>query len=174
MKYFQDCTTIEEVKNRYRKLAFQHHPDLGGSTATMQEINNEYEKAIQQAKTGKKASTDEWIKEQEMASDYRQVIDELIKMKGIEIELCGLWLWITGETKQHKDQLKAAGCKYAAKKKCWYWKPENLKYRKKRKGELSMNEIRNHFGSQKVHAEEEQPRRQRETTQVNSAPTLFG
>jgi DnaJ-class molecular chaperone len=42
MIYFKDCTTIEEVKAHYKKLAKQYHPDMGGDTATMQAINREY------------------------------------------------------------------------------------------------------------------------------------
>jgi DnaJ-class molecular chaperone len=40
--YFSKCSTVEEVKSLYRTLAKQHHPDLGGDTATMQEINSQY------------------------------------------------------------------------------------------------------------------------------------
>jgi hypothetical protein len=29
----------------------------------------------------------------------------------VEIEICGLWVWVGGETKKHKDTLKAAGYK---------------------------------------------------------------
>jgi hypothetical protein len=38
-----EAKTIEDLKALYRKLAFTHHPDLGGNTTTMQEINAEYE-----------------------------------------------------------------------------------------------------------------------------------
>ena len=32
---------------------------------------------------------------------------------GLEIEICGLWMWVGGETKKHKDALKDAGYKWA-------------------------------------------------------------
>lgn len=34
---------LDELKTIYRNLARKHHPDLGGATATMQEINAEYD-----------------------------------------------------------------------------------------------------------------------------------
>jgi hypothetical protein len=34
---------LDELKTLYRGLARQHHPDLGGATSTMQEINAEYD-----------------------------------------------------------------------------------------------------------------------------------
>lgn len=43
MKYFKDGLSVEELKQEYRTLAKKHHPDLGGDTATMQEINSEYD-----------------------------------------------------------------------------------------------------------------------------------
>ena len=41
MRRINDCKTLDEVKAQYKKLAKQYHPDLGGDTATMQEINKE-------------------------------------------------------------------------------------------------------------------------------------
>ena len=41
MKWFNNPRTLEELKKQYKKLAVAHHPDLGGNTADMQEINNE-------------------------------------------------------------------------------------------------------------------------------------
>ena len=53
--------------------------------------------------------------------EFRQIIDLLMKLEGIEVELCGSWLWIGGNTKEHKDALKAAGCRWCSKKKLWSW-----------------------------------------------------
>jgi preprotein translocase subunit Sec63 len=41
--FFKNCTSLDEVKKRYKELALKHHPDRGGDTATMQKINAEYE-----------------------------------------------------------------------------------------------------------------------------------
>src|SRR5215207_7797316 len=50
--YFSDCTTQGEAKTKYRELVKQHHPDAGGDTATMQEINAEYSRFMSEgAKT---------------------------------------------------------------------------------------------------------------------------
>ena len=39
MKWFQNITTLDELRSEYRRLALLHHPDKGGSTADMQEIS---------------------------------------------------------------------------------------------------------------------------------------
>ena len=44
IKWFKNVETIEQLRKLWRKLAFQHHPDRGGDTRTMQEINDEYDR----------------------------------------------------------------------------------------------------------------------------------
>ena len=39
--YFEGANTLEEVEARYRDLARQYHPDLGGNAAAMAEINRQ-------------------------------------------------------------------------------------------------------------------------------------
>lgn len=39
--YFEGANTLEKVEARYRDLARQYHPDLGGDAATMAEINRQ-------------------------------------------------------------------------------------------------------------------------------------
>ncbi len=35
----------------------------------------------------------------------------------------GCYVWIMGETKPHRDALKAMGCRWSPKKSAWYWSP---------------------------------------------------
>ncbi len=44
--YFDNMNTLDEVKVRYKILAKRLHPDAGGDTAIMQEINEDYQTAI--------------------------------------------------------------------------------------------------------------------------------
>lgn len=44
MGYFQNINSLAELKKSYRVLALQNHPDKGGSTETMQQINLEFER----------------------------------------------------------------------------------------------------------------------------------
>lgn len=46
MKYFKNIRSIAEADALYRKLAKQFHPDRGGDTEIMQDINEEYEQVI--------------------------------------------------------------------------------------------------------------------------------
>jgi curved DNA-binding protein CbpA len=44
MKFFVNIKSLADLKKQYRQLARENHPDLGGSTQTMQMINAEFEK----------------------------------------------------------------------------------------------------------------------------------
>lgn len=45
MKYFSNISTIEELKNLYRRYVVTMHPDKGGSEAEFKEMQAEYERA---------------------------------------------------------------------------------------------------------------------------------
>ena len=152
MKYFTDVKTLDELKKAYRRLAMQYHPDCDGSTEAMQEINNEHDALFEILKrqhnaqaqadtTGKTKATTE------TAEEFRQILDILLRLDGLEIELCGSWLWIGGNTKANKDKLKAAGCRWSKSKGKWYWHHAEAGSRWYR-GKSSMAEIRTKYGSQ--------------------------
>jgi len=134
--YFDNCTTVEEAKKLYRKLAMQYHPDRGGNTKTMQEVNVEYQQLLESFD----GQTDGDYTYRYDQQKEQQVIDKIyellaLHLDGVEINLIGLWVWITGDTKQHRKVLKDAGCKWHSKRECWYW--QNGKKRFQSKGNLS-------------------------------------
>ena len=149
--YFINCKNLDELKKAYKAAAMKNHPDMGGDTATMQAINAEYSARFEVLKrsqneqaaedpTGKTYATTE------SAGDFIAIIAALLKLDGLEIELCGRWLWIGGNTKEHKEALKAAGCRWSSTKKLWSWHfaEENQHWHK---GTKTMAEIRSKYGS---------------------------
>ena len=151
-KWFTNCKTIDEVKKMYRKLAMQFHPDIiKGDGKEMKSINLEYElifKAIEKGFTQTQKQT--YNKQGHSVDDgYREMILKILHIPGIIIEICGSWVWVSGETKPVKDQLKAAGYYWAAKKLQWYWRPEQYKASKSRKS-MSMDYIRDKYGSETI------------------------
>ncbi|PWG80790.1 molecular chaperone DnaJ [Pararcticibacter amylolyticus] len=146
MKWFNECKTLDEVKSAYKKLAKQHHPDLGGDTLTMQEINKEY--AFASAKVIKGANLSEEETENEILSSeaYRKAIEAIIHLDGITIELVGWWIWVTGMTRPVKQTLKQAGFFFAPKKLAWYFR--TAEYKVNKGGKKSLDEIRAKYGSE--------------------------
>ncbi len=47
--FFIGCTSIEDVKSKYRSLAKIHHPDKGGNSASFVALSNEYSHIISNA-----------------------------------------------------------------------------------------------------------------------------
>lgn len=84
-----------------------------------------------------------------------EVLDKLFRLDGLEIELCGSWLWISGDTKRHKEALgrEGAGCRWSSTKKMWYWHHEE-EGRRWHKRDYSMQEIRSKYGSSRIQREE--------------------
>ena len=105
---FAACKTLDELKKAYKAAALKNHPDLGGDTATMQAINAAYEERfdILKRNLNTAAAADETGKTHataETAGDFIAIIDALLKLDGLEIELCGRWPGIGGNTREHKD-----------------------------------------------------------------------
>jgi curved DNA-binding protein CbpA len=155
MKYFTNVSSLDELKKEYRLLVMLHHPDKGGSTATMQAINNEHDELFEilKAQQNRRADADETGRTRrvdEMAEEFREILEILIKLDGLNIELCGSWLWISGETKKHKDSLKAAACRWSNNKKMWYWHPTQAPGGWRRGGSYSIDDIRAKYGSEPI------------------------
>jgi hypothetical protein len=81
----------------------------------------------------------------------REVLSKIITFTGINIEIIGNWIWIDGDTYGYKDEVKAMGFKWAREKKKWYFHTEAFRKRSHKK--LSIDDIRNYYGSTEVQAE---------------------
>ena len=144
--------TAEELKRAYRVLCMNNHPDRGGRTSDMQEINAEYEwlferlKNIHETADGRTYTAAESTTE--TPEEFMNIINRIIGLDGIIIELIGTWIWVTGDTYRCKESLKAAGFKWCGKKKAWSWhRPEDAKISKKK---FTLDEIRSKFGSEEI------------------------
>ena len=149
MKFFKDCTTIAEVKTVYKTLAKLLHPDLGGSTAAMQELNNEYSFAIAKIAKGEGLSNDAINNIIIDNEAYRVVIESIIHIPEIIIELVGSWLWVSGNTFAAKSILKANNFMWASAKKMWFFRTEENKASNGGKS-ISISEIKSKYGSQRI------------------------
>jgi len=129
------------VKAAYRKACMKFHPDRGGSVEMMQAVNKAYEVLKEFIGTV----------ESELGYDeaLNDAINAIIHLDGIEIEICGAWVWVSGNTKPYKDILgkKGAGFFWASKKNMWYFRPEKWAGGR---GNQTMEQIRENHGSVKI------------------------
>lgn len=146
MKYFKNVETLEELRREYKRFVKENHPDNGGSVEAIKNINIEYEQLFKILKNNDKTEhTKKYnVKEDEM---LRSVINNIINFN-IDVEICGSWIWVSGNTYGYKAELKQNGFKWANKKKMWYWhNPEEWTISK---GGATMDYIRSKYGSQIV------------------------
>lgn len=133
----------EDTKAAYRAACKKYHPDINP-------VGEEMMKIINQAFDALKDYTGEMKSEQ---TDYGDLLNDALNaisgLPALVIEICGSWVWVTGETRGAKDTLKEAGFKWAAKKKAWYFRPEEFSSRSQ--GTKSLEEIRAKYGSQRPH-----------------------
>ncbi len=162
MTYFKNVNTLEELRKQYKKLLKQYHPDnANGSTEATQEINAEYDKLFKVLKDrheNKQTSTDgakvDFNKKYYDFSEdkaLRDMLNKIIGFNGVTIEIIGNWIWCF-DSFGFRKELKELDFKYAGQKKAWYWHSEA--FRKKGRKALSMDDIRNYYGSTEVKTEE--------------------
>lgn len=163
MTYFKNVESLEELRKQYKELLKRFHPDNpNGSTEATQSINAEYESLFNILKNRheNRATTDSEDKASynNMKYDYtedirlREVIQNIITLDNINIEIVGCWIWVDGNTYAHKDILKGLGFRWAREKKKWYFHTEA--FRKRSHKSLSMDDIRNLYGSTEVKTDE--------------------
>ena len=132
------------VKQAYRKAAKEYHPDHNPAGLEMMKLVNLAYELLKNFTGSGNSSTENRNYGEIINTALNAVIDlDLI------IEVCGMWVWVSGDTKKHKETLKSAGYLWAPKKKNWYFRPDNQKsYR--RMNSLPMAAIRAKYGSEVI------------------------
>lgn len=160
-KYFRNVKTLEELRKQYKELLKKYHPDNpDGSTEATQSINAEYDELFKDIKDrhDKEQTDDNRTAYDDMKYSYeederlREVLQKIISFVGINIEIIGAWIWVDGNTYAYKKDLKDMGFKWANEKKKWYFHTEAFRKRSHKK--LSIDDIRNYYGSTEVRTEQ--------------------
>lgn len=153
-EFFKDCHTCEDVKQTYKKLAKKLHPDCGGNAEEFKAMSAEYERAFNAFKNiHTNAEGETYEKEStETPEHFKDIIDRVIHFDGVNVEIIGSWVWLTGSTMIYKDEIKAAGFWWSKSKHAWYWNGSTEKT--KRRGRYSMDALRLKWGSTEVREDE--------------------
>lgn len=147
MKWFNGITNVEELRKFYKKLLQMHHPDNGGDEEITKQIIKEYDLLFDRLKA-QNATAEECNSEDESAQNeaFKAILNEIIGFN-MTIEIIGSWIWCF-DCYQYKERLKELGFKWSPKKKSWVW--HYGKYKKIHKSEISLDDIRAKYGSEKV------------------------
>lgn len=78
MEWFT-AATVEDLKNEYRQLAKKHHPDLGGNTEDMQEINAEFDRKFERLNNPNRFTGMRWDDDDDISQSVREKIIILVR-----------------------------------------------------------------------------------------------
>jgi len=155
MKFFTNCHTLEDLKAEYKTLLFKYHPDLSedpNATEICKDLNNEYKIMFEKLKnTHRNAQGEQYTTAEdntETVEMYKDIINSIIHFEGIKIEIIGCFIWLSGDTKQYKDQLKALTFRWSSNKMMWYYSPPS--YKKRSKKSYSIDDIKAMFDTSEI------------------------
>lgn len=116
----------------------------------MKKINVEYDELFQKLKNVHKNTNGETYETEtaEPPEMFKNIIEKIIIFDGVEIEIIGAWIWVTGSTFPHREQLKELKFRFSNSKKAWYF--HNDGYVRKTKKRYTLDEIRDLYGVEKI------------------------
>lgn len=161
--YFENVSSFDELRKTYKMLILEFHPDRNqdrDTTRIMQDINAEYDRlaaylASPQGWNTEAQNDKEWTEGRQnfhidLSEQLKQVLFKLLSVEGVsEVEITGYWFWCHGVEKGDKEtiqQLRDIGCRWARKKKLWYFAGVKSNSRTS----TPMAKIRENYGSQTV------------------------
>lgn len=126
LEEIKNTSTLAELKATYKNWCMKLHPDLSGEDTLedMKALNNAYEehfKALKTREMNKDKKDREKFSFDEAPEDLINIINTLIKFKGLKIDIVGNWLWLSGNTYPYKEEIRALKFHWSKNKKKWFW-----------------------------------------------------
>jgi len=137
-----------EIKVCYRRASARFHPDRNPAGLEMMKLVNAAWQALSDYVPGdcRGDNETEW---HDLGEEMNSALNAIMGL-GLTIEVCGSWIWVSGDTRPYKEVLKEAGYRWAPKKKLWHFRPSD--YKSFSRGKFSMDEIRTKHGSYNVNS----------------------
>lgn len=140
--------SFDEIKQAYRVACSKYHPDRNPAGLEMMKLVNAAWAALSDYKADMSAIDE--AEGLDLGEEMNAALSAIIGL-GLTIEVCGSWIWVSGDTKPHKEVLKGAGYRWAPKKMMWSFCGGA---RTTSRGKFSMDDIRSRHGSVSVKGRE--------------------
>ena len=110
---------------------------------------------------------------QAVNAELDQVLGSMSSLN-VNAEICGNWIWISGDTRRYSQQLRKLGCEFSKEKAMWFYIPRSLpKLEKNQDRTFTMDEIRGFHGSKRVKSAQQRSRSSRQSYTKVSASEVF-
>ena len=146
VKYFKNCKNPAEAAGKYQTISqvFDFHgtPEV---TPLKKEVEAEYKQVLSAFQAIQSSSSE----------PQEESLDEIIgriKSLGLSGEVCGRWLWLSGDkVHSYRNQLRELGFKYSPSKRSWYWRrDEDMS---PNDNPIPLEAIREKYGSETISVE---------------------
>ncbi len=149
MKYFNNINNLEELKKEYKRLVIKLHPDLNkeiDTTKEFVEMQKCYDIVFNQVKFNHVNFKGETYREetQETPEEFKNIINKIVTIEGINIDIIGSWVWVTGNTYSCRDLLKQLNFKWCNNKKAWSY--HSTDYKKRSRKTYTLDYLKDTFG----------------------------
>lgn len=139
--YFSGCMSLDELKVRYMHYMQRYLPREGhrGKRRLAKAVEGQYEaqRYIRGFSNVRPEIRHDFIR-------FQSLVKDLIVM-GLEVEMCGKWLFVTGPTGQHVTRLLELGFRFSPELRRWCYRPAG--FEAPDLNGVSMEYIRKKFGN---------------------------
>ena len=140
--YYVQCDDLNDVLHTFKKLAVKYGQNGGGNSAEFNKVFQDYFQILEKDPKYELLKLDANLREEHW--HFPDLVAGVL-LPELNIEFCGSWLWVSGDTYEHRELLKELGYRYSNNKKCWYWRPYSEA--SKATKPTSMDYIRETYGS---------------------------
>lgn len=146
-----EAHTVESLKKAYRAAAKLYHPDINPNGLELMKLVNAAMDLLTSGFDSWSMDSNEPGEETPLTEALQAIFDRIKHCIGIKAEICGTWLWVTGNTRPYKELFKEIGLKWSAPKCSWYWHEPG--YRKHSRRTFDLESIRTMWGSRDLETE---------------------
>lgn len=148
---------MDGLKKAYRSKSFEYHPDKNPHGLEMMKLVNLAHEILKDnplSWVSKESHDYSRFTEPPLDEEMQRIIDKVKRWPDLEIEVIGTWIWVKVKRQELRYSVKLSflGFGYSRKRQAWYWHPADFKFRNEndKRVEMSMDEMRNVWGSRKV------------------------
>lgn len=124
MQKMRTSETLEDLKRVYS----DEYSEVRYDVDLLKDLDLAYEdsfdavRCLHRTKGGKVYST-ESAANHETVGFFPEFVEAISNMSDVWFTIEGTWMWVSGNTKPHREELKRLGLRWAPKRKMWYKKP---------------------------------------------------